>query len=109
MKRGWQRTTARHKRLWFSVELDATRTRFDVDVSGPPAAEPVKKTVRDAVNLALRAACSGFSDEAVPTRVARAMNVEKRDAVTLVESSAFDVEQLAANLLQTTNRDVSRN
>jgi hypothetical protein len=37
------------------------------------------------------------------------MDVEKRDAVAFVESSAFDVEQLASDFLQTTNRNVPRN
>jgi hypothetical protein len=37
------------------------------------------------------------------------MNVEKRNAIAFVESFAFDVEQLAANPLQTSDRDVSGN
>jgi hypothetical protein len=37
------------------------------------------------------------------------MNVEKRDAIAFVESFAFNVEQLAADLLQTTNGDVTGN
>jgi hypothetical protein len=68
-------------------------------VSGPAAAEPVIKTVSNPVNLALRTACACFRDEAIPTCVARSMNVEKRDAVAFVESFAFDIEQLAADLL----------
>ena len=72
-----------------------------VDVRGPSAAESVIEAVRDAINFSLRAARSGFRDEAIPAGVARAMNVEKRDAVAFTETVAFDVEQLAANLLQT--------
>ncbi len=79
---------------------DATSSRFDVDMSGPSAAESIIKTVSDAVNLSLRAACAGFGDEAIPARITCAMNVEKRDAIAFVESLAFNVEQLTANLLQ---------
>jgi len=78
-------------------------------VSGPAAAESIIETIRDAVDLALRAAGARFGDEAVPTRIARAMNVEECDAITFIESFAFDVEQLAANLLQPADRDVSWN
>ena len=78
-------------------------------MSGPSAAESVIESVRDAVNFSLRTACTGFGDEAVPARIARAVNVEKRDAVAFVESFAFDVEQVAADLLQATDRDVSGN
>ena len=78
-------------------------------MSGPSAAESVVETVRDAVNLSLRASCAGFGDQAVPTSVTRAMNVEKRNAFTFVEPPSFDVEQLAADLLQTSDGDVSRN
>src|SRR5215213_1813583 len=109
MKRSRQSATTRHKRLRFCVEPDATGAGLDVDVSGPSAAESIVKTIGDAVNLPVRASCSGFSDEAVPTRIARAMNIEKRDALAFVESLAFDVEQLAADLLQTSDRDVPGN
>ena len=91
------------KRFRLRIEPDATRSRFDVDVRGPSAAESIIKTVSDAVNFSLRAACSGFCDEAIPARITRAMNVEKRDAVAFAESFAFDVEQFAADLLQTSD------
>ena len=61
-------------------------------MSGPTAAEPVVEAVGDSVNFALRTSCSGFSDETVPACVASAMNVEKGDAVTFVETLAFDVK-----------------
>src|SRR6185369_2470627 len=109
VKRRWQRATAGHEGLWFRIERDTTRSRVDVDMSGPSAAQPVIETVSDAVNFALRAARAGFGDEAIPTRITRAMHVEERDAIIFVESSAFNVEQLAANLLQASDRDVSGN
>src|SRR6185369_11771366 len=107
MQRCRQSTTTGHKRLRCCVERNATCAGFEVDVSGPTAAEPVIESVSDAVNLSLRAACTGFADEAIPARIARAMNVEKCDAVAFVEPFAFNVEELTADLLQPTNRHVS--
>ena len=72
-------------------------------MSGPTAAESVIETVSDAINFSLRAARSGFRDETIPAGITRAMNVEKRDAFAFAEPLAFNVEQLAADLLQTSN------
>ena len=69
----------------------------------------VIEAVSNPVNFALWAASAGFGDETIPTRITCSMNVEERNAIAFVESSAFDIEQLTANLLQTSDRDVSGN
>jgi hypothetical protein len=68
-------------------------------MGGPATAETVIETVSDAINFSLRAARAGFRDETVPAGIARAMNVEKRDALAFIEPFAFNVKQLAADLL----------
>jgi hypothetical protein len=40
----------------------------------------------------MRAACAGFRDETIPTRITRAMDVEKSNALPFIEGLAFDVE-----------------
>src|SRR6185369_9320929 len=66
VQRRRQRATTGHKRLRCCVEPDTAGAGFEIDVSGPTAAEPVIETVSDAVNFSLRATCSGFGDEAIP-------------------------------------------
>ena len=91
--------TTRHKILGRGVKPDATCARFNVDVSGPTAAESVIKTVSDAINLSLRAAGAGLCHETVPTGITRAMYVEKCDSFAFAEPLAFNVKQLASYLL----------
>src|SRR5689334_8030726 len=92
MQRSRQRTTTGHKRFRRSVETNAARSRLDVDVGRPAAAQSVVEAVSDSVNFSLRAACGRLSDQTVPARVTGAMNVEKSNAIAFAESLAVDVE-----------------
>jgi hypothetical protein len=68
-------------------------------VSGPSAAQSVIEPIGYAVNFALRASRPGFGYQAIPAGIAGTMNVEKRDAIAFAETIAFNVKQIAADLL----------
>src|SRR5438874_1516827 len=84
------------------------RPRLQINLFRPTAAQSIVETIRDAINLPLRAARCGFRHQAVPARVARAMHVEKRDAISLTKWLTVDVEQRATNFAQASDRYVSR-
>src|SRR5205807_6174357 len=69
----------------------------------------VIESVGDSVNLSLRTTSGGFRHETIPTGVARAMHIEKGDAIAFAKFAAFDIEEVTANLAQVANRHVARN
>src|SRR5215212_5848274 len=60
----------------FEINLSesyAARVRLEVEFLRPPAGQPVRQPVSDAVNFTVRAARRGLRDETVPAGVASAM------------------------------------
>src|SRR5215210_2592028 len=100
MKRRRQRATTGHKSLRWTLKANTAGAGFEVYMRRPTAAQPVVKPVSNSINLSLRAACCGFRDKAMPAGVARAMNVEKRNLITLTKTITFNVVKLTPYLLE---------
>ena len=101
MQRGRQGAATGHERFRLSVEANAARAGLEIDLLGPTAAQPIVHSVSDAVDFSLWTAGRGFGNQAIPAGVAGAMHVEKGYAIAFAERLAFNVQQFAANLVQT--------
>src|SRR5207248_11043646 len=104
VQRRRQSATAGHESFRIGIETNAMRPRLQINLFRPTAAQSIVETIRDAINLPLRAARCGLRHQAVPARVARAMHVEKRDAISLTKFSAMNVAHTSANFAQASDR-----
>src|SRR5205807_4984987 len=85
MQRGGQGATANHESFGVRVETDAARAWLEINLFGPTAAQPIIEPIGDAVNFSLRTTSCGFRHETIPTGVARAMHIEKGDAIAFAK------------------------
>src|SRR5215813_1741890 len=95
-----QGTASRHKSLRISLQRNAQRAWFQINLIGPTAAKSIVQSIRDAVDLALRTTGRRFRHQTIPAGVAGAMHVEKGYAVAFAQFTAVNIAQPAANLAQ---------
>src|SRR5947209_20367817 len=108
MQRGGQSATANHESFGVRVETDAARAWLEINLFGPSAAQSIFESVGDSVNFSLRTTSCGFRHETIPTGVARAMHIEKGNAVAFAKFAAFDIEHCATNLTRSEERRVGK-
>src|SRR5437588_9804513 len=109
MQRGGQGATSSHESFGVRVETDAARAWLEINLFGPTAAQSVIESVGDSVNLSLRATSCGFRHQTIPTGVARAMHIEKGDAIAFAKRATVYIEHCATNLTEMTDRNVTGN
>src|ERR1041385_6915038 len=104
-----QRAPAAHKQFRLGIKTNTACAGLQVNLLGPTTAQSILQPVRNAIDLSLRTSGCRFGYEAVPTGIAGAVHIEKRDAIAFAKLLAFDVEQLSTNLAQTADRNVAGN
>ena len=92
MQRRRQSATAGHESFRIGIETNAAGAGLQINLFSPTAAQAIVETIRDAIDLPLRAARGGFRDQTVPARVARAMHVEKRYAGAFAKGPTFNIK-----------------